>query len=55
MTAQNRLAAPKSLLRDSRYRDLGGNYLEERDSRKALRRAARRIENLGSKVDLEAA
>ena len=37
------------------YQDLGGNYFEHRDSQKVIRRAVRRIENLGYKVSLEAA
>lgn len=43
------------LCRGTRYQDLGGNYFEERDSRKVLQWAVRRIENLGYKVNLEAA
>ena len=43
------------LCRGTRYQDLGGNYFEERDSQKVIRRVVRRIENLGYRVSLEAA
>lgn len=37
------------------YRELGGNYFDERDREAVVRRAVRRIEQLGFKVSLEAA
>ena len=36
------------------YRDLGGNYFDERDQQATIRRAVRRIEHLGYRVTLEA-
>jgi transposase len=43
------------LLRDgTTYRDLGGNYFDERNRQATVRRAARRIEALGYKVTLQA-
>ncbi len=45
-----------SLLRNgTTYRDLGGNYFDERNQQATLRRSVRRIERLGYKVVLEAA
>ncbi len=35
------------LSRGTSYQDLGGNYFEERDSQRVVRRAVRRIEHLG--------
>lgn len=43
------------LSRGTSYQDLGGNYFEERDSQRVVRRAVRRIEHLGYKVSLEVA
>lgn len=44
------------LLRDgTTYRDLGGNYFDERNRQTTVQRAARRIEALGYKVTLEVA
>jgi transposase len=37
------------------YRDLGGNYFDERDREAVVRRAVRRIQQLGFKVSVEAA
>jgi transposase len=37
------------------YRDLGGNYFDERDRTRNVRRAVQRIERLGYRVTLEAA
>ena len=37
------------------YRELGGNYFDERDQRAAIKRAVHRIERLGYTVTLEAA
>lgn len=44
------------MLRDgTSYRELGGNYFDERRRQATIRRAAQRIERLGYKVTLEAA
>lgn len=43
------------LSRGTAYNDLGGNYFDERDRQATLRRAIRRIQNLGYTVTLEAA
>ncbi|HZS86068.1 MAG TPA: IS110 family transposase [Chloroflexota bacterium] len=44
------------LLRDSTaYRELGGNYFDERDREATARRSVRRLERLGFKVTLEVA
>jgi hypothetical protein len=37
------------------YRDLGGNYFDERDQQVVVKRAVRRIEQLGYRVTVEAA
>jgi transposase len=37
------------------YRELGGNYFDERDRQATTRRAVRRLERLGYKVTIEAA
>ena len=41
--------------RGTAYKDLGGNYFDERNRRATLGRSVRRIERLGYKVTLEAA
>ncbi len=44
------------MLRDgTSYRELGGNYFDERRRQATIRHAAQRIERLGYKVTLEAA
>ena len=44
------------ILRDgSDYRDLGGNYFDQRSQFSTVRRSVQRIERLGYKVALEAA
>ena len=43
-----------SLLKNGgEYRELGGNYFDERDKSNAVRRAVRRIERLGYQVELQ--
>jgi hypothetical protein len=37
------------------YEDLGGNYFDERDRERTIRRAVHRLERLGCKVSVEAA
>jgi transposase len=43
------------LRKEAKYRDLGGNYFDERDRHQSVHRAVRRIERLGYIVTLEAA
>lgn len=37
------------------YHDLGGNYFDERNQQAGVKRAVRRIEQLGCRVTVEAA